>query len=408
MKLSFCPSEAFTSFTAILFTIFVCGQKDLGLSMVELESELSKISEIGLIKGYGVAIVSKDSILFAKGFGYSDVRNQSPYTRNSIQNIASVSKTLIGISLLKAQEMGKLNLDDPINDHLDYDIINPYHPEIPIRIRHLATHTGTILDTDLYDNKSYYALNKEDLKLPTAKQLGGKLLSMDTKVSMAEYLKRFLSIDGNWYKKKNFLKSKPGTSYEYSNVGATLAAHVLEKATGVPYDEFTKTHIFEPLQMHAAGWSFDAIDKSKHTQLYTDTGEMLPHYALVTYPDGGLLTDLDNFGRYLQELMRGHAGEGTLLTTTSYNELFTQQLPAKEVPEDPNRYDDEFNSGIFMAFTPLGWIGHTGGDPGVSTFMFFDPKNGLGHIVMLNTSLNREFVNQQLIPIMKAISKALD
>ena len=84
MKLSFRPSQAFTSFTAILFTIFVFGQKDLRLSMVELGSELSKIGEIGLIKGYGVAIVSKDSTLFARGFGYSDVQNQSPYTRNSI------------------------------------------------------------------------------------------------------------------------------------------------------------------------------------------------------------------------------------------------------------------------------------------------------------------------------------
>jgi len=400
------PTTAFLAATCLSMTVL--GQKDLTLSFGEMDSELSKISAVGLIKGFAVAVVTKDSTLFSKGYGFSDVQNQRPYTRNSIQNIASVSKTLIGISLLKAQEMGKLHLDDPINTYLEYGVTNPYYPDVPILIRHLATHTGTILDTDLYDEKSYYVLNAEDLTLPAVKNIGEELQTPESKVSMAAYLTNFLSVEGIWYKKKNFLKREPGTQYEYSNVGATLAAHVLEKATGIPYYEFTKTHILEPLRMQATGWSFDAIDVAQHTQLYTEEGEVLPNYALVTYPDGGLLTNLDNFGRYLQELMRGHAGEGTLLTPDSYTQLFTQQLPIKEVPKDPNRYDDEFNSGIFMGFSPVGWIGHTGGDPGVSTFMFFDPKTQLGHVVMFNTSLSRESIDQQLIPIFKAIEKVLN
>ena len=408
MKLSFRPSQAFTSFTAILFTIFVFDQKDLGLSMVELESELSKISEIGLIKGYGVTIVSKDSTFFAKGYGYSNAATKIPYTTHSLQNIGSVSKTLIGIALLKAQEMGKLQLDDAINDHLDFKVTNPYHPKKPILIRHLATHTGTILDTDLYDEKAYYVLHAEDLKLPVVKNIGETLHTLETKVSMETYLKNFLSEKGVWYKKKNFLKKKPGTTYEYSNVGATLAAYVLEKATGIPYDEFTRRHVLEPLGMKASGWTFDTIDQSKHSKLYTDTGEEIPHYALVTYPDGGLLTDLHDFGTYLSELMKGYHGEGTLLDKGSYQEIFKEQLPAKKVPKKPNSYDDEFNSGIFMGFSPKGTIGHTGGDPGISTFMFFNPKTGLGHIVMLNTSLSEASINQQLIPIFKALQKALN
>jgi CubicO group peptidase (beta-lactamase class C family) len=384
------------------------GQKAMTAALANMEAELSEIGQLGLIKGFGVAVVSKDSMLFSKGFGFSDEQNKLPYTQNSIQNIASVSKTLIGISLLKAQEMGKLNLDDPINDYLDFEVINPHHPESPILIRHLATHTGTILDTDLYDEQSYYVLNAEDLKLPVVKSIGEDLKTPESKVTMKVYLKNFLSADGIWYKKKNFLKKQPGATYEYSNVGATLAAHVLEKATGVPYNQFTRTHILEPLKMEATGWSFETIDSAKHSKLYTDKGEVIPNYALVTYPDGGLLTDLHDFSLYLQELMRGHAGEGSLLKPPSYKELFTQQLSSKEVPEDPNRYDDEFNSGIFMGFSPVGWIGHTGGDPGVSTFMFFDPETGLGHVVMLNTSLSRESIDQQLIPIFKALQKVLN
>ncbi|MEM8507160.1 MAG: serine hydrolase domain-containing protein [Bacteroidota bacterium] len=390
---------------ACLFSVFINAQNT---NYQVLDTELIEISKLGLLRGFGVAVVTKDSTLFAKGYGFADVQHKIPYTENSIQNIGSVSKTLIGIALLKAQELGKLTLDDPINAHLDFEVINPYHPQETIRIRHLATHTGTILDTDLYDQKAYYVLNEEDLKLPVIKSIGESLQTLTTKVSMQAFLRNFLSAKGIWYKKKNFLKKKPGVKYEYSNVGATLAAYVLEKATGISYDEFTRKYILEPLEMQASGWSFDGVDNSKHSKLYTDKGEVIPPYSLVTYPDGGLLTDLHDFVLYLQELMKGHVGEGTLLKLASYEALFTKQLPAKKMPKDPNRYNDEFNAGIFMGFSPAGWIGHTGGDPGISTFMFFDPENGLGHIVMLNTSLSGDSINQQLIPIFKAVNKALE
>ncbi len=396
------------SLTLLFLTVsIVSAQKAQFKGATELDTELSKISAVGLINGFGVAVVSKDSLLFAKGYGYDDAENGGAYDANTLQNIGSVSKTLLGIALLKAQEMGKLNLDDPINKYLDFEVISPYHPDAPIRIWHLATHTSTIQDTDLYDQKAYYVLNEKDLELEVTKKLGENFQTITTKVDMKTYLRNFLSKEGEWYKKKNFLKKRPGKKYEYSNVGAALAAQVIEEATGMTYDKFTTQYILSPLQMSSSGWSFDTIDASKHSKLYADTGEVLPRYALVTYPDGGLITSLNDFSTYLSELMKGYYGRGTLLKPESYKMLFAQKLPAKKIPKDPNTYDDEFNSGIFMGFSPKGTIGHTGSDPGITTVMFFDPELQLGHIVMVNTSLNSESVEKQLVPIFKAIQETL-
>lgn len=372
-----------------------------------LDNDLEKISEVGLIKGYGVAIVSKDSTLFAKGYGLSDVESGTPYTINTLQNIGSVSKTLIGVALLKAQEMGKLNLNDPINKHLDFEVINPSYKNDPILIWHLATHTGTINDTGLYDKKAYYLINKNDLSSEAIKGQSEEFQTLDNKVTMKEYLENFLSTDGIWYGKKNFVKKKPGTKYEYSNVGATLAAQVLEEATEMSYDEFTQQYILTPLRMKSSGWSFDTIDKNQHSKLYNDRSQELPNYSLVTYPDGGLITNLMDFSAYLSELMKGYYGEGTLLKKESYTTIFDERLPKKTSPKKANSYDDEFNSGIFMGYTPKGYLGHTGSDPGISSFMFFDPELQIGHIVMLNTSLYGDAVNQQLIPILKAVRNCL-
>ena len=68
-----------------------------------------------------------------------------------MQNIASVSKTLIGVSIMKLVEEDRLSLDDEANRFLPFDIVNPHFPASPILIRHLATHTSSILDDENYD-----------------------------------------------------------------------------------------------------------------------------------------------------------------------------------------------------------------------------------------------------------------
>lgn len=93
---------------------------------------------------------------------------------------------------------------------------------------------------------------------------------------------------------------------------------------------------------------------------------------------------------YLSELIKGHSGGGTLLQKESYDELFKEQLPAGSFPErdEEDDYDDEYNTGIFMGFTPRGYIGHTGGDPGIATYMFFNPETKIGRILIINTSVS--------------------
>ncbi len=112
----------------ILVSSMYCQTNDSILR--KLTEELENICSREYINGFSVAIVNQDGTLYEKGFGYSDIKASKKYTNNTIQNIASISKTFIGIALLKAQELGKLNLDDPINKHLPFVVNNPYFPNI--------------------------------------------------------------------------------------------------------------------------------------------------------------------------------------------------------------------------------------------------------------------------------------
>ena len=360
-----------------------------------LTHQLTNIHKQGQINGFAVAIVTQDSIVYKAGIGYANTKTKEAYTSTTIQNIGSVSKTFIGIALLKAQEMGKLDLDDPINNYLPYTVVNPNHPNKTITIRHLATHTSTIVDTDYYDNKAYVL--KEGEPALDLESVDEQFNAPDTKLPLLDFLGKIVVADGEWYLEAGFLKQQPGERYEYSNIGATLAAAILEVAVGQSFNEFTKAHILDPLRMNASGWSFSDIDLEKHSKLYANPQDELPFYALITYPDGGLITSISDLGLYLTELIKGHSGEGTLLNREGYRELFKEQLAAENFMErdEENAFDDEYNTGIFMGFTPGDYIGHTGGDPGIATFMFFDPKTQTGRILMINTSIvNREGVDE--------------
>lgn len=370
-----------------------------------LSCELKILQRQGYINGFSVAIVNKDAVLYKKGFGYADVSKKKEYTSHTIQNIASVSKTLIGIALMKAQEQGKLNLDDPINIHLPFTVINPHYPQIPITIRHLATHTSTILDTQYYD-KSYILNNNKGVNEGILMKKYRIFNDPEETIALPIFLRNLLSKDGEWYRKKNYLKNEPGSIFKYSNIGATLAAYIIEQATGIPYDEYTTKHILKPLGMDASGWSFDTIDMDNHSVLYSSIKDSLPKYSLITYPDGGLLTDINDFSKYLIELIKGYYGVGTLLDKNSYSELFKEQLSSNNLPgrNTKNPYNEEYNSGLFMGITPVGYIGHTGSDPGTETYMFFDPKTGTGKILVINTAI----VSKEDYRHYKAIMSVLD
>ena len=222
----------------ILVSTIYCQTNDS--TSIKLTQELEKIYAREYINGFSVAIVNQDGVLYEKGFGYSNIKANKKYTNNTIQNIASISKTFIGIALLKAQELGKLNLEDPINKYLPFDVSNPHFPNEQITIRQLATHTSSIKDPSRYEKNGYILKEAENKEA----KVNRNFRSPSEKMVLDEFLKNILSQDGKWYKKNNFLKIKPGAIFEYSNVAAGLAALIIEKATNQSFNKFTNEYIW--------------------------------------------------------------------------------------------------------------------------------------------------------------------
>lgn len=397
-------------FLLTLFSTGAFGQRPAlqRASADSLTRELGEVYKRGQFVGFSVAIVGEDGVQYEHGIGFANAAQHKRYTQHTIQNIASVSKTLVGVALLKAQELGKLKLDDPINKYLPFKVSNPHFPAVEITIRQLAAHTSSIADNDTYLKKGYILKANQDLSnLKTELEDEQVLNPVDSAVALPVFLRNYLSAQGKWHQDNCFTPHRPGEIFEYSNVGAALAAYVIEAATGKNFSAFTKEYILRPLKMKASGWRFDQVDFSNYATLYSKPGTAMAYYTITTYPDGNFITSAHDLAYFLMELVKGYAGHGTILNQASYKELFTAKLTAINFLKrgDKNPYGDTYNYSIFMGFSVAGNIGHTGGDPGVSTIMFFNPSTKVGRLLLVNTNINDKKGNDEFYAIWNVLGK---
>lgn len=387
----------FTILTFLLSTNFIFSQT----AEDTLSQQLTQLCQSTKVPGFAVAVVRKDKVLYQNEFGYADIASQKPYQTSTIQNVGSTSKTFVGVAIMKAVEQGKLTLDTPISDILPIQVIHPKHPNISITVKHLATHTSGIVDSKLFWKNDYVVTNLTDQHKKNFNLLQRFLISKmknNSKVSLADFLPDYLSPKGKFYSTKNF-GDAPGMTYEYSNAGAGLAAWVVEVAVGQPFEVYTQKHIFDPIGMTATGWFFKDVDMEQHATLYFPKNVApVPTYTLNTYPDGGLLTNVENLSRYLQEMMRGFAGESKLLSAESFQTMMTDYV------SEVSNADEKLGYGIFWDVAKSGARGHSGSDPGANSLMYFFPEQDIGILFIVNMSLDD---NKKTVPIYQQLWKLL-
>ncbi|MCX2680077.1 serine hydrolase [Galbibacter sp. EGI 63066] len=304
-----------TIYILLLILIAACGQKKEQKNNVRdnlattdsLTAQIEEINDQEKIVGFSVVMVDTTRTLYNKGFGFSDKASKKEYSKNTIQYVASISKTLIGISLFKAQELGKLNLDEPINKYLPFEVVNPNFPESQISIRQLAIHTSSIIDSDKFWENDYLLLNKDHTKGAAIPKYFNE--SMD-KIPISEFMEKLLSKDGKLNNGESYSTNEPNQKFDYSNIGSTLCALIIENAMGIPYQIFTKKYILEPLKMDSSGWTIEDVNSQNRSTLYATNELVMADYTTVDFPSSGLITSSTDLGKFLTEIIKGYSGKG--------------------------------------------------------------------------------------------------
>jgi CubicO group peptidase (beta-lactamase class C family) len=314
----------------------------------------------------GVVLIKRDNeIIFSSATGYANRSWQVPITLNTLFYHASITKMFTGVAILKLQDSGQLNLNDPISKHLDFKNINI---DSQVTIYQLLTHTSGIKDyidesnpdswEKMWRNKPNYLMR-----------------------SLKDYLTFF---------DLNSLQISPGNTFSYCNLGYILLGMVIEGLTSISYHEFIRNEIFDPLQLNDT--NFIALDDitnlmaEGYTKFKDDNNLVKWRKNIYSIPvigisDGGAVSNAQDLTYFMRAIRNQE-----LLSQKSTKIFLTPQVLDKEYDKVIWKYGI---SNWFLIDKKTGNIvryGHPGEDFGVSARVFYYPEQNIDMAILSNVS----------------------
>ena len=315
--------------------------------------------------GAVTVIVKDDRIVWMQGYGLADIANAIPVTDTTNFILASVSKLFTGTAAMQLIENDVIDLDDDVDDFLPWPVHVPGFPNDPITFRQLMTHSSSIQD-DYGTMGTYYGYP-------------------DPTMTLADCMQRYFSPTGaDFDPADNFIATQPGSVFEYSNMATALNGYLVEHASGIGFDPYCQTHIFEDLCMERTYWHIADHDTTGIARPYRwSGGNYIPyaHYGFADYPDGQLRSNARDLANFMIAYLNGGTfGTNTILTPASIDQMWTPQIPGIEDSQGLNWYKE-----VLFHSNGSAWVwGHNGGSEGASADLYLDPENGIGVCVLAN------------------------
>lgn len=208
------------------------------LEITEAEKAIARLMQERNIPGLSVAVATKNDIIWAEGFGYSDLENKVPVRINSKFRIGSISKTLTSLAVGKLIETNQVELSDDIRKYVPYFPVKKH----PVSIGQLASHVAGIRDYN-YTN--------------------GEYLSNKNYESVQESVDVF---------KADSLLFEPGTEYLYSTYGYVLLSAAIEGITQMNFTDFMRDSILIPLNLNNTLPDFNYAIIENRVRFYDEFG----------------------------------------------------------------------------------------------------------------------------------------
>jgi CubicO group peptidase (beta-lactamase class C family) len=236
------------------------------------------------VAGAVVAVVKDGKLIFAKGYGFSDVDKRTPVTADStLFRPGSISKLFTWTSVMQLSEQGKLDLDKDVNEYLDFKIPPAYGK--PITLKNIMTHSA-----------------------------GFEEVARDLFVSDAQHMHTLEQFLKHHVPERIF---PPGVVTAYSNYATALAGYIVQRVSGKSMDQYAQDNIFTPLEMSRTTFVQPLPENLKPLMsngYKKGSGKAQPFEFVEAYPAGSVSTtakDMSNF--MIAHLQNGKFGDKQIL-----------------------------------------------------------------------------------------------
>lgn len=301
----------------------------------------------GDIAGAVVTVVSDGEIIVNRGYGYSDLETETPVDpERTLFRPGSTSKLFTWTAVMQLVERGELDLDADINSYLDFEVPSAGRP---VTLRDVMTHT------------------------PGFEEVFRNLIMADTSAapSLSDYVRE--NIPGAVF--------PPGEVPAYSNYATALAGHIVAQVSGLSFDDYVETHIFEPLGMENSTFRQPLPERfsGQMSSAYTKAsdGEAQAFEIIPAAPAGALSSTGADMGRF----MIAHLDEGGPLLEPGR---------AEQMHTSADRHFSSLNA-MMLGFyeqdrNGLSIIGHGGDTQYFHSNLHLFLDEGVGLFVSMNSS----------------------
>lgn len=342
-----------------------------------LQATLQKFVDAGDLAGVVTFVGNKDGVLDVQVLGMADLERKLPMRRDTLFRIASMTKPITALAIMQLVEDGKLNVEDPVEKSLpdfkgqmllaarDGEMLTLKKPARPITIKDLLTHTSGLPGyppgmADVYQKRNR-TLNETTIAISQAP-----------------------------------LMFEPGTKWSYCNSGIDTLGRIIEVTSGMPYEKFLETRIFQPLGMvdttpYPTAEQLERLAVTygqREGRLVATPGGVLDYGSSAKHPvpAGGLFSTGDDLAKLYQCLLnRGTLngkriiGAGALAAMTS---IHTGDLKAGFIDGSTWGYGVGIvreSKGVAENLSP-GSYGHGGA---FGTQGWIDPTKGIYTILLI-------------------------
>jgi len=337
--------------------------------VVELKSDSFLQQMVQEERFSGVALVMREGeVLHARGYGQATSDSLNDVT--TAFHIASVTKQFTAAAVLQLVETGAVDLDTSVNEYLPEQYRSPNWGDV--KVHHLLSHTSGVPD---------YAVVRDYYDVVDGWCLGDTVDGMVNEAMAKD------------------LEFSPGSKFEYSNIGFTLLGFLIEHVSGVPYEEYLNSNLFEPMGMestrvHVIG-HLPAENEAEGHRWNEELGAHAPDAVVtlpVTAPDGGIVTTLADFVKWTEIYL---GGEQTVLSQES---LDAMRRPAMAAAEGDAR-GVGYGYGLSLSERTLS---HGGYIVGFRSHFIVDPVQELLIVVFSNnTTSNPNRISSGLLKLLE-------
>jgi CubicO group peptidase (beta-lactamase class C family) len=325
------------------------------------------------LPGAAVGVVHGEGLAWSAGVGFADVAERRVPEPSTLFRIASITKTFTGTAIMQLRDEGRLHLDDPAVTYLPElrGAASPFGPLETLSLRRMLSHESGLQGDP----------PGTDWTVPAYES------------SVARNLERVSEIG---------TRVPPSTQQKYSNLAYQLLGEIVARVSGVPYVEYVRDRILEPLGMSST--AFEPLPEGLRVRTATGyAGRFLSdELDLASIPpaawaEGGLWSCVDDLARWIAFQFREDAevrqGAQVLAGST-----------LKEMHAARYLGDDAWTEAWAIAWYAKRrgeriWVQHSGGLHGFSSNVCFDPKDRVGAIALLNGSEDADVLAMDLATI---------